>query len=177
MTDLPSLALSVRQPWAWAIVAGHKKIENRSGGAIRSGNMRTGRICIHAAAGLKRDEFHWGYWRLARHGVQCPRPEDLPRGAIIGTVEVVDIIDQSDSEWFGGPMGLVLQHAQMVDPIPAKGALGYFPWKPGGACAATLPWMQSFDPMTSTSDQPTLFDDLPVAFASDPTRPRRKNKD
>ena len=52
MTDLPPLALSVRQPWAWAILHGGKVIENRSLGAIRAGNMVPGHICLHAAAGM-----------------------------------------------------------------------------------------------------------------------------
>lgn len=173
MTDLPSLALSVRQPWAWAIVAGHKPIENRSAGAIRSGNMHPGRICIHAATGLKQDEFQWGHWRLEKHGVACPRPETLVRGAIVGVVDVVDIIDRSDSEWFGGAMGLVLKNAIQIDPIPAKGALGYFWWERGTDVAPVLPWMRSFDPLTAAPEAPGLFDDLPLSFKKTPRRPGR----
>lgn len=174
--NLPSLALSVRQPWAWAIVAGHKRIENRTLGAIKSGNMKLGPICIHAATGLKREEFHWGHWRLHKHGVTCPRPNTLPRGAIIGVVDVVDIVDHSDSDWFGGPMGLVLDNARTINPIPAKGELGYFRWQPSEKLAPVLPWMCSFDPMTSDARQPSLFDDLPLTYASDPTRPRSNPK-
>ncbi len=174
MTYLPRLALSVRQPWAWAIIAGHKPIENRTAGAIRSGNMRPGRICIHADAGLQQDEFLWGYWRLGKHGVACPRPETLPRGAIIGTVEVTEIIDRSESEWFGGPMGLVLRDPVAIEPIPAQGALGYFEWVPGGALAKRLAWMHKFDPVTATPDAPGLFDDLPMDFKDTPRRPGRR---
>lgn len=173
--DLPPLALSIRQPWAWAIVAGHKPIENRSAGSIRAGNMGLGRICIHAATGLKQDEFQWGHWRLGKHGVACPRPETLLRGAIIGTVDVVDIIDRSDNEWFGGQMGLVLENATPTDPIPAKGALGYFAWKEAGDFAPVLPWMRAFDPMTAMQEAPSLFDDLPLSFKDTPTRPGRKD--
>ena len=54
-SNLPKLALSVRQPWAWAIIFGGKDIENRSVAAKRSGKMTTGMICIHAAFGLKKD--------------------------------------------------------------------------------------------------------------------------
>lgn len=174
MPELPTLALSVRQPWAWAIIAGHKPIENRSAAAIRSGNMTCGSICIHAATGLKQDEFQWGYWRLGKHGVSCPRPEELHRGAIIGTVDVIGIVDQSDSEWFGGAMGLVLDNPRSVEPIPAKGALGYFPWTPQGTCAPALPWMAAFDPMTAQPDQRSLFDALPLEFRNTPTRPTRR---
>ena len=174
MECLPKLALSVRQPWAWAIIAGHKPIENRSAGAIRSGNMRPGRICLHAAKGLKQDEFQWGHWRLAKHGVSCPRPETLPRGAIIGTIEVVEIIDWSDSEWFGGQLGLVLRDPVPIEPIPAPGALGYFEWASGGDLVPVLPWMKRFDPMTADAAAPGLFDDLPLGFETAPKRPSRR---
>jgi hypothetical protein len=35
MIDLPRLAISVRQPWAWAIIHGGKPLENRTAGAIK----------------------------------------------------------------------------------------------------------------------------------------------
>lgn len=174
MSDLPQLALSIRQPWAWAVVAGHKVIENRSAGAIKSGKMTPGWICVHAAVGLSRDEFRWGHWRLQKHGVECPRPEKLIRGAVIGIVEVVDIVDRSDSEWFGGPMGLVLENARPIAPIPAKGALGYFEWSPGRDLAPVIPWMKDYDALTGTPEQPDLFGGLPVSFAQTPSRPGRK---
>ncbi|MEM8553958.1 MAG: hypothetical protein AAGF71_03925 [Pseudomonadota bacterium] len=102
-------------------------IENRSLGAIRSGNMVPGVICLHAAQGLRQDEYRWGAWRLGEHGVRCPDPMHLVRGAIIGTVEVTGIITQSDSEWFGGEAGLTLANpVALTDPIPCPGALGYF---------------------------------------------------
>ncbi len=172
MSDpLPSLALSVRQPWAWAIIHGGKAIENRSPGAIRSGDMDCRRICIHAATGLKRSEYDWGLWRLHRHGVTAPRPEALVRGAIIGTVDVVDIVSSSDSPWFGGPCGLVLKKPVAVEPIPAAGALGYFRWMPSGTLAPPLPWMTAYDRPNGDARTRSLFDDLPPSFAVEPDRP------
>ncbi|WP_415919273.1 hypothetical protein [Tateyamaria sp. SN6-1] len=173
MPDLPRLALSVRQPSAWAIIAGHKPIENRTMGSIRAGRMGLGRICIHAATGLKEDEFRYLHWRLDKHGVRCPHPADLPRGAIIGTVEVTGIITESDSEWFGGKAGLTLAAPEPCAPIPAPGALGYFEWSPGGQLAKPMKWMTkwgSADPGASTDD---LFPDAPIAFASPPRKPWR----
>jgi len=167
MNDLPSLALSVRQPWAWAIVAGHKVIENRSAGSIRAGRMDCRRIAIHAATGLKQDEFHWAHWRLHRHGVRCPAPDALPRGAIIGAVDVVNIVSQSDSEWFGGQMGLVLDNAVQIDPIPSVGELGYFEWQRSGALAPVKPWMTRY----AMPGEGELFPDLEPSFANEPKRP------
>ncbi|MGR3434436.1 MAG: hypothetical protein ACU0CO_06035 [Shimia sp.] len=174
--DLPPLALSVRQPWAWAIVAGHKRIENRSAGAIAAGGMDRRRIAIHAAAGLKQEEFRWGHWRLDRHGVRCPHPTALPRGAIVGAVDVVDIVSESDSEWFGGPMGLVLENAMTCEPIPCPGALGYFAWAPGGALAPPAAWMLGYDRPNGDAVTGDLFGDLAPSFAWPPERPGRKRK-
>ena len=176
---LPPIALSVRQPWAWAIVAGFKKIENRSAGSIKAGGMDCRRIAIHAASGLKQDEFQWGHWRLHRHGVRCPHPTDLPRGAIIGAVDVVDIVSESDSEWFGGQCGLVLENAEAFTPIPCVGELGYFAWEEAGTLAPMAPWMQRYDLPGGDSETLSLFPDLAPSFESDPARPgssRRKTR-
>lgn len=131
-------------------------------------------ICIHAAKGLKQDEFAWGHWRLHKHGVACPHPADLPRSAIIGVVDVVDIIEDSDSEWFGGPCGLLLANARMIDPIPAAGALGYFEWSSGGTLAPPAKWMTDFQAPGGDADTLPLFDGLEPAFKQQPMRPRRK---
>lgn len=170
MDDLPRLALSVRQPSAWAIIHGGKIVENRSLGAIRAGRMTPGPICIHAATGMKEDEYRYLHWRFAQHGSICPRPDALVRGAIIGTVEVVEIITESDSPWFGGEAGLLLANPQAVDPIPATGALGYFEWVRGGEIAAPKPWMRRFGHSggAATGD---LFPDAPPAYKIPPKKP------
>lgn len=166
MIDLPDIALSVRQPWAWAIVAGYKKIENRSAGAIKAGGMTCRRIALHAATGMKQDEYDWGAWRLDKHGVRCPRPDALIRGAIIGAVDVVDIVSESDSEWFGGQMGLVLENAAICDPIPARGALGYFVWERSATFAPVKPWMVKWG-----GDTAALFGDLAPSWERAPKKP------
>ena len=171
MSDLPRLALSVRQPSAWAIIAGHKPIENRTMGSIRAGRMGPGRICIHAAAGLREDEFRYLYWRLDKHGVQCPHPLDLPRGAIIGTVDVTGIITQSDSAWFGGKAGLTLANPEPCDPIPAPGALGYFEWSAGGDLAAPTRWMTRWGNAKPEAGTDEMFPDAPIRCKSPPPKP------
>lgn len=174
MCDLPRLALSVRQPSAWAIIHGGKGIENRSLGSIRAGRMVPGRICIHAATGLKEDEFRYLHWRLAQHGVACPRPDALIRGAIIGTVEVTEIITESDSEWFGGEAGLLLSNPKAIDPIPASGALGYFEWTRGQDFATVKPWMLRFDRANADMATGELFPDAQPSYKEPPQRPWRK---
>lgn len=126
---LPRLALSVRQPWAWAITSAGKDIENRSWQAVNHGLRQRGRIAIHAAKGLTREEYEDGRDFIESLGIACPPAVDLRRGGIVGSVEVVDVVGESDSRWFFGPRGLVLRDAELWTFIPAIGALGYFEWR------------------------------------------------
>lgn len=171
--DLPEIALSVRQPWAWAIIFAGKDVENRSAGSIRVGKMRPGRIALHAASGMREAEYAWAVWRMAQDGVSVPPPGELVRGAIIGSVEVVEIITESDSPWFGGASGLSLKDPEPIEPIPCKGALGYFRWERAKAFAGPLLWMEKW-PTAQTSDQSAqsgLFDALEVQFKTPPPKP------
>lgn len=158
--DFPTLALSVRQPWAWAIIHAGKHLENRSPAALKHmlGRQRRGRIVIHAAKGMTRDEFESGRDCIARavafHGkprVECPRPDELVRGALIGTVEVLGTLgpDGSTSPWWAGGHALRLAAPEALDePWPLTGALGYFEWdeieRHKQAIEPPLPWMTAW---------------------------------
>lgn len=106
------LALSIRQPWAWMILHAGKDIENRTW----STKVR-GRVLIHAAKGCTRDEFDaairfaHGAVGLAQEADDKPGLHDcdfqtLNRGGIVGSVEIVDCVQQTDSPWFMGSYGL-----------------------------------------------------------------------
>jgi hypothetical protein len=122
--DLPELALSIRQPFAWAIIDELKDIENRTWRP-----SHRGRIAIHASKGMTYAEYERAveFMRVAC-GVRCPLPMELDRGGIIGSVELVDIVTASESPWFEGPFGLVLRDPRPCEFIPARGALGFFRW-------------------------------------------------
>src|SRR5262245_49391577 len=105
--DLPKLALSVRQPWAHAIIYFRKDIENRSWQAVNHGLRWRGRVAIHAARGMTRAEYEEARAFIDGQGWTCPDAHALHRGGIIGSVEVVDVVSRSDSRWFFGPRGLV----------------------------------------------------------------------
>lgn len=83
-------ALTVQQPWAWAIVMGYKDVENRP----RQTSYR-GPLLIHAAQRLDARGFQH-FWEL---GLHKKLPDKLRTGGIIGEVELVDCIDNSDSPW------------------------------------------------------------------------------
>lgn len=144
MTAPPATALSVRQPWAWAIIHAGKDIENRSEGSVRSMRRPRGRIAIHAAKGMTRAEYEDARDFMGSIGVACPWPDELVRGAIIGSVDVRAIASASTSPWFFGPLGLVMVDPAEIDPIPAAGALGVFHWREGGEIDPARPWMTSW---------------------------------
>lgn len=125
-------ALSIIQPWAWLIVAGHKDVENRDWeNCVHLAVARRligQRIVIHASKKRDREEYELAnvlQLEIARTGI----PKDQLRfGAAIGTAKLVDVIDDEyPSPWAFGPIGLVL-----ADPIewpcavPYKGALGFW---------------------------------------------------
>ncbi|MEI2299305.1 ASCH domain-containing protein [Ensifer sp. MJa1] len=133
--QLPRLALSVRQPWAHAIVSGWKDIENRKWSTAIKGP-----ICIHASAFSKRnyEEDREDYLEVL-HNYVNPRGaptieqtslDGLAFGAIVGVATIVDCVARSDSPWFFGPFGFALKDQQILEtPIPVKGALGFFEWR------------------------------------------------
>lgn len=135
---LPELALSVRQPWAWAIVYARKNCENRSQHAIRLGNMRSvigQRIAIHAAKGMTRDEYEEAAAFIRGLAGDCPEPHELERGGIIGSAHVASIVSATEfkpSPWYFGPAALMLADAEPAPFVGATGQLGIFRWQPNG---------------------------------------------
>jgi hypothetical protein len=130
MTDLPKLALSVRQPWAWAIFFAGKDIENRSGFALKHMNFEdVDRIAIHASKQMTRSDYQAADLFMRSIGIVCPQPWQLLRGGVIGSVAVKGIANLSASRWFFGPKGIRLADPEPCDFIPCTGALGLFNWR------------------------------------------------
>lgn len=128
MSDLPRLALSIRQPWAAAIVHLGKDVENRDWPT----RLR-GPIAIHASKTLSQDDIN-AFHETVRDRIDLAgRPSlyfpEEPRGGIVGMAEIVDCVEASSSPWFFGRYGFVLRDARPVDFIPVKGALGFFDWR------------------------------------------------
>lgn len=146
MGDFPSFAISVRQPWAWAIIHGGKDVENRVKRAITLGGMdRHSRIAIHASSGMTREEYEAARDFMGHDiGVLCPHPSKLLRGGIIGSVSIVGVVKESESPWFFGPWALELADTEPCDPIACAGQLGAFRWQAGGDFREPLPWMEAW---------------------------------
>lgn len=125
MSDLPIKAISVRQPWAWAIVHAGKDIENRDWPT-----RFRGPVCIHAAKGASQSELLAASRFMHGIGVgRVPRIPDMERGGIIGVAEIVDCVEASASPWFMGRYGFVLANVRPVPFITVRGALGFFNWR------------------------------------------------
>src|SRR6478752_931390 len=81
---LAMYAISVHQPWAWAILHAGKNVENRSWRT----NHR-GPLLIHAAKSSRsyvdQRRVDWP----GRYGVELPKWEDLVTGALLGLVDVL----------------------------------------------------------------------------------------
>lgn len=133
--------LTVRQPWAWAIIHGGKNVENRR----RSLGPYRGLVAIHAGIGEYVKGTAAGEALKAAHGTEIPTT--LHFGAVIGVVDLVDVCASSwaqmDAEqavcclsrWAQmPPEGGVIHHLHLHNPrplarpIPARGRLGL--WRP-----------------------------------------------
>lgn len=115
-------ALSIRQPWAHMIIHGGKDIENRTWKT----KLR-GRFLVHASKGMTKQEYQFVVEYCARRELPSPPPYDqLKRGGVIGTVELVDCIYSSDSPWYMGDVGFVLANPSPLQFIECPGRLGFY---------------------------------------------------
>jgi hypothetical protein len=136
-------AITVRQPWAWAIMHGGKLIENRTGLGMWQPAVGR-RVAIHAGKEWSRRGEESRLIALAYGGARSyrpPRPTSpgIVLAGVIGTVRVVDVHrehggccqpwGESSYAPVGGPVRvdvvhLVLEDPRSCDPIPCRGALG-----------------------------------------------------
>lgn len=125
--------LSVRQPWAWALIHGGKDVENRSWGT-----KFQGRLAIHAG---RQFDMNRAEWDAMSNGLYGEPWHSMARaynkqpvhvlGAIIGTVEVFECQPSfaCDSPWKAGPdpdyfCWRVRNPIALPEPIPMRGQLG-----------------------------------------------------
>lgn len=126
-------ALSVHQPWAWALLHAGKDVENRTWET-----RYRGPLAIHASK--TRDSYdaqNAAAW-LTLFGVELPAWEDLATGAIVGVVDLVDCVQvpvgvpgyvpgRGKSPWAQGPWLWVVENPRpLAKPVPYRGAQGLF---------------------------------------------------
>ncbi|MGY8903727.1 MAG: ASCH domain-containing protein [Burkholderiales bacterium] len=127
-------ALSIRQSWAWLIVNGHKTVENRE----RSLGDYFGPLLIHASKGMTKADydacvlFLQGHPELRQYVDLLPAPNALPRGGIVGKVNLTGKITNIPIEyfepgsWYTGAVGYILRDAVVLPFEPSIGRLGFF---------------------------------------------------
>ena len=96
--------LSVRQPWAWALLAGRIKTEFLCWATDYRGDL-----LIHA--GEQRGE--WEQEQLATFGRSAPRWDKLPFGQVIGLMELWACDRGPNGEWVWR-----LRNPRPVEPFP-----------------------------------------------------------
>lgn len=127
-------ALTIRQPWVHAILHLGKDVENRSWATSYRGP-----VLIHAAKGMTRAEYQQFAGMLADRECaallkaqgfrpEIPAFEALPRAGIVGLVDIVDCVAESDSPWWAGPgqFAFVLRNVRPLPFIEYRGQLGFF---------------------------------------------------
>lgn len=120
---MDEVALSIRQPWAWLIVAGHKPVENRSWPT-----KQRGRVFVHASSRY-RDREHSHYCAFIRRefGVTLPPLEELGIGGIIGSVTLADCVRDYPSKWAErGKWHFVMRDPRPLPFFPVPGRLSFF---------------------------------------------------
>lgn len=118
--------LTIKQPWASMICMGIKDVENRT---WRQDSLIGERLLIMASkkdGNMDATYERWReeYQRLVADGILPPLNE-LPKGVIIGYVDVVSIEEVSDSIWAADSSHLkyVLRNAHLFQ-IPLPGVHG-----------------------------------------------------
>jgi hypothetical protein len=139
------VALSVRQPWAWALIYAGKQVENRSradGGQPHICRHR-GPLLIHASASMTRAEYSdAAIWMASTFRATVP-PFTSPKlclGWIIGIMDAVGFVTPEgrvwldertrtpiNLRWHAPPQhGLILLDPKPLPLVQLKGQLGLF---------------------------------------------------
>jgi hypothetical protein len=114
----PLTALSLKQPWAFAVLCLGKDIENRT---WRSGFR--GRVILHASKSV--DPAGVRYLREAGFAV----PDTLPLGAYVGEVTITECrpLAACRSPWAFGPWCYLLERPVCYQmPVVGRGQLGFY---------------------------------------------------
>ena len=118
-------AISILQPWAWLILHAGKDIENRTWHT-----KFRGRILVHAGKTLPKRDYAEDreYYAESDPPILLPAYDDMPRGGIVGAVDIVDCVREHPSRWkMPDTWGFILANPKACEFIQYRGQLGIFP--------------------------------------------------
>ncbi len=141
-------ALSIRQPWLWAILDipesdCPKRVENRKGTAFHY----RGPVLLHASLGGTRLEYTVGIGGIMRARIDhqhtaspsmdgnMPVYQALPRGCYLGIARIVDVVMHppafvrgalTSGYCIAGQLGLKLADVRKLPRVDAPGSLGLY---------------------------------------------------
>jgi hypothetical protein len=124
-TEITGKALTLKQPWAWAITQLGKNIENRSWPT-----KYRGELYIHAGVGWDSEG---PKWIAQKFGIEVPSHSELPSGVLVAKCHLTDCrhwtetsgeelpwSNESGFQWF-------LEDIEPIEPhLPLQGKLGIF---------------------------------------------------
>ena len=119
-------AITVKLPWAWLLIHSTKDIENRNWFSQHKGDT-----AIHCSKSIERAEYEAAKQFIQDNGleVQLPSIEALKpfAGKIIGIVDIIGCVKQSQSRWFVGRFGFVCRSPKkLLNPVAISGSLGFW---------------------------------------------------
>lgn len=79
-------AITIHPVWAWAIIHGHKRVENRTWRA-----HHRGKLLIHASSDSPAARQSDTAARVALSALGVLVPQDVPHAALVGIVELVEV--------------------------------------------------------------------------------------
>lgn len=130
-----SKAVSVRQPWAWAISRAGKDVENRAWST-----MYRGELYIHAGKTVERFAVGQVVWLAG-----CALPEEFATDGLVGKVRLVDVHHADEcfttcSPWAepGCWHWVLVDRQRLPALVPCRGRLGLF--RPVEADDTTWTW-------------------------------------
>lgn len=144
-------ALSIRQPWAWAILNAGKDVENRDWkdkgtNMAQARTLQNSDILIHTGQTMTRRDY-LDYMECVKGFLhpstvaQTPKRGEFQLGGIVGVARLAGIVHERmrpyeysrielrqarASPWFFGPYGFLLTHVRPTGFVRCNGALGFF---------------------------------------------------
>ena len=170
--DKPDICLSFKQPWAWLVANGYKNADGR--------NWRTdvrGTVLIHASKKSSPAEYKKAQKTLndiyqcnVASMIAMPPLKDLPKGGIVGQVDIVCCMQNTGSKWsHGRKYHYELSHAKPLPFEPCAGQVMFFSKSTGKPVKRVAVTNKERLRRMKLLNQPELH----VATMQEPTRKRR----